>query len=161
VLGVLLALLGVAVLLALWFLLFAGDDANDSAAELSTAAPTAIALPTMTAIAITDDGSAAAPATTTVPLTTPTPVPEGFEACAPDRLPSTTGTYVVDTNTTPLNQRSEPAVGAELAGTFAPGQTGLSFTGNCVVNLGDGYVWWEIDNGTENVWIASDFVTPG
>jgi hypothetical protein len=36
----------------------------------------------------------------------------------------------------------------------------LVFTGECVVNVADGYTWWKIFNGTEDVWVASAFVTP-
>ena len=68
--------------------------------------------------------------------------------------------YIVDTNTAPLNQRYEPSVGGAQAGSFDPGQTGLVFTGECVVNVTDGYTWWKIFNGTEDVWVASAFVTP-
>ena len=45
-------------------------------------------------------------------------------------------------------------------GTFAPAQSGLVFNGDCVVNLADGYVWWGINNGTNDVWVASRFVSP-
>jgi hypothetical protein len=34
------------------------------------------------------------------------------------------------------------------------------FTGECVMNVSDGYTWWKIFNGAEDVWIASAFVTP-
>ncbi len=161
-LGVLLALLAVAVLLALWFLIF--DNGDDTAAGSNQSAlPTPVTIPaTPTPVGgigvATTDETAATP--TTAPVATATPIPEGFEACASTAEPSTTGTYIVDTNTTPLNQRAEPAVSAAQAGTFDPGQTGLSFTGECVVNIGDGYTWWKIFNGTEDVWIASSFVTP-
>lgn len=160
-LGVLLALLLVAVLLALWALLSRNDD---SAADITTTRPTPVIVPTSTpvpsdaAVGVnTVDEPAATP--TSIPVATPTPLPEGLQACTTDRAPLVTATYIVDTNTTPLNQRSEPAVSAPQAGTFDPGQTGLVFTGECVVNVGDGYTWWEIFNGTEDVWVASDFVT--
>lgn len=164
VLGVLLAVLFVAVLLALWFLLFDGDDDSTSldTNDGQGAVPTSLTIPTSTAIPVGEAGAlpTSAGAPTTAPVMTPTPVPEGFEACDETRAPLTTQTYIVDTNTTPLNQRAEPAVVAEQAGTFDPGQTGLVFTGECVVNLADGYVWWQINNGTVDVWVASDFVTP-
>jgi len=102
----------------------------------------------------------AVPVATTAPSVTPSPVPEGFQACPDDRKPITTATYVVDTNTTPLNQRTEPAVGSDQAGTFAPGQENLVFSGDCVINTTDQYTWWKIFNGTQDVWVASDFVTP-
>lgn len=152
VLGILLALLGVAVLLALWALIF---NQNESSAFGSGSQPTPTALTVPT------------PAPTVIPTVTPIPAPSvvptalpvGFEACGTERSPSTTSTYVVDTNTTPLNQRLEPGVGGELAGTFRPGQNDLAFSGECVVNVDDGYTWWKTNNGTQDVWIASDFVS--
>lgn len=161
-LGVLLALLFVAVLLALWFLIFDSGDATSSADPAPRPTPLTIAtstpVPDDSVGITTTDAVEAAP--TTAPVATATPVPEGFEACTADTAPLTTATYIVDTNTTPLNQRSEPAVSGTQAGTFDPGQTGLVFTGECVVNIADGYTWWQIFNGTEDVWVASDFVTP-
>ena len=158
-LGVLLALLFVAVLLALWFLIF---DSGDSSASDSgaTPKPTPLTIATSTPVPDGTAGAAAAPATPSpTPLATATAVPEGFEPCPAGAGPSTAITYIVDTNTTPLNQRAEPAVSSAQSGTFAPGQTGLVFTGDCVVNLEDGFTWWEIFNGTEDVWVASEFVT--
>lgn len=161
ILGVLLALLFVAIVLALWFLLFDDRDSTASSANSSGAMPTPLTIAT---VAPTPAGQTVEPAPveepTATPIATATAVPAGFEACATARLPTTTSTYVVDTNTTPLNQRVEPAVSASQAGTFAPGQDDLVFTGNCVVNITDGYTWWEIFNGTDDVWVASDFVTP-
>jgi len=155
VLGILLALLGVAVLLALWALIFNNGGSGGSASG---------ALPTPTAVTLPTPGPTVNEAPTAVPTTapavTPTVLPTGFEACGVDREPSVTSTYIVDTNTTPLNQRSEPSVDGDLAGTFAPAQSGLSFTGECVVNVADGYTWWKINNGSADVWIASTFVSP-
>lgn len=171
VLGALIVLLLVAVLLALWFLVFDDDEGANGTGDDSAldAGPTPVTIPTSTpgpvivdAGAGDDDESASAlptPLPTSVP-TTPTPVPEGFEACGTDRAPSTTGTYIVDTSTTPLNQRVGPSVASDLAGSFDPGTTGLVFTGECLVNLGDGFVWWEIETDTATVWVASDFVSP-
>lgn len=168
-LGVLLALLFVAVVLALWFLLFDGGDSSSSSATEGTQ-PTPLAIPTSTSVpsvgtgaddttvGVTTTGSVDA-APTTAPIATATAVPQGFEACTTETSPLTTATYIVDTNTTPLNQRADPAVGGAQAGTFDPGQTGLAFTGECVVNVADGYIWWKIFNGAEDVWIASAFVT--
>jgi hypothetical protein len=163
-LRVLLTLLFVAVLLALWFLIFDNDDST-TAGSGSAAGPTPLTIATSTpepedvVVGVTTTDSVEE-TPTTVSVATPTPVPEGFEACGTDREPLTTTTYIVDTNTTPLNQRSEPAVSAPEAGTFDPGESGLVFTGECVVNVADGYTWWKIFNGSEDVWIASDFVTP-
>lgn len=162
-LGVLLALLFVAVILALWFLLFDGGD-SESAADGAEAGPTPLTIATATpqpdessvGLSTTDEDVAQPTATPAA-----TPLPEDLEACSPDAAPQTTATYIVDTNTTPLNQRTEPAVSGTQAGTFDPGQTGLVFTGECVVNTADGYTWWKIFNGSEDVWIASRFVTPG
>ena len=157
-LGLLLVLLGVAVVLALWFLIFDGDDDSDSALD---ALPTAVPLPTSTPLPAANVPADDPVAPTTAPVATATPVPDGFDPCAGDQAPLTTATYIVDTLDTPLNQRVDPAVTAEQVGTFDPGQTGLAFSGDCLVNLTDGYVWWEINNGTTDVWVASDFVTPG
>jgi hypothetical protein len=169
-LGVLLALLFVAVVLALWFLLFDNGDSASSSAPEGTQ-PTPLAIPTSTpvpSVAIgaddttvgitTTDSVNAAP--TTAPVATATPVPQGFEVCTTETAPLTAATYIVDTNTTPLNQRASPDVSGTQAGTFDPGQTGLMFTGECVMNVSDGYTWWKIFNGAEDVWIASAFVTP-
>ena len=158
VLGVLLALLILAVLITLWALLTGGDDevADDEVAVATAAVPTALPIPTSTPAPEVVPEETVPPTPTAIP----TPVPEGFEACGDDRAPLLSATYIVDTLSTPLNQRSEPAVDGELMGTFAPAQSGLVFTGDCVVNLGDGYVWWEINNGSADVWIASRFVTP-
>lgn len=167
-LGLLLALLFVAVVLALWFLLFDDGDSSSSSASQS-ALPTPLVIPTSTAapssttdavdttVGLNTTGAADA-APTTAPFATP--VPQGFEACTTETAPLTTATYIVDTNTTPLNQRADPAVSGAQTGTFDPGQTGLVFTGECVVNVSDGYTWWKIFNGAEDVWIASAFVTP-
>lgn len=164
-LGVLMALLFVAVLLAVWFLLFDGDD-SESADDGAEVGPTPLTIATATpqpddssvGLSTTDEDGAAP---TTEAVATATTLPADLEACASDAAPQTTATYIVDTNTTPLNQRTEPAVSGSQAGTFDPGQTGLVFTGECVVNTADGYVWWKIFNGSEDVWIASQFVTPG
>lgn len=153
VLGALLALLAIAVVLAMWFLLF-GSDGDDTSTSLATAAPTALPIPTSTPVP-----PAAAP-TVAEPTAAPTAVPSGFEACTGDRAPLVTATYIVDTIETPLNQRNEPSVNGDLVGTFAAGSTGLTFTGDCLVNVTDGYVWWQINNGDQDVWVASDFVTP-
>ena len=162
-LGVLLALLFVAVVLALWFLIFDDGDSSSSANPAPRPTPLTIAtstpVPDETTVGVTTTDTADA-TPTTEPVATATPVPEGFEACADGAAPLTTATYIVDTNTTPLNQRMEPAVSGAQAGTFDPGQTGLVFTGECVVNVADGYTWWQIFNGTEDVWVASAFVTP-
>lgn len=161
ILGVLLALLFVAVILALWFLIF-DRDGNATAADDDRARPTPLTIATSTPDPT--GGAVTAPTAqviaTAVPDITATPVPEGFTACADADKPLTTSSYIVDTNTTPLNQRAEPSVGAVQAGTFDPGQTGLVFTGDCVVNVADGYTWWQIFNGTADVWVASAFVTP-
>jgi hypothetical protein len=152
----------IAVVLALWFLVFDGDDdggvASNQDSTAAGAVPTPLPIPTSTptpAPAAPDE-----PAPTPEPTAVPTPVPDGFEACGDDRAPLLTSTYIVDTVTTPLNQRSEPSVDGELVGSFDPGETGLTFNGECIVNLADGYTWWQIDNGTEDVWIASSFVSP-
>ena len=156
-LGVLLAILAVAVLLALWFLIFDRGDSSASGSNGSNALPTPVTIPTSVQVAVTPTPI---PTTETLPAVTPTPVPEGFEACSEANSPLTTTTYVVDTNTTPLNQRAEPSVASTQSGTFAPGQDDLVFTGECVVNLNDQFTWWKIFNGTADVWVASDFVTP-
>lgn len=153
VLGALLALLMLAILLAVWFLLFGGDD-DKTATSLSTTAPTAIPIPSSTPV------PPAAAATAVEPTAVATPVPSGFEACSTDRAPLVTATYIVDTIETPLNQRSEPSINGDLVGSFEAGSTGLSFTGECLVNITDGFVWWQINNGAVDVWVASDFVTP-
>lgn len=166
VLGVLVVLLGIAVLLALWFLVIDDDGDGSGDAGVVTAGPTPIAVPSSTPTPIPDavvattggDDSLEAEATP-APTTVPTTVPVGFEACAPATAPSATATYIVDTTTTPLNQRILPSVASELAGSFDPGQTGLVFTGQCLVNLEDEYTWWEINNGSADVWVASDFVS--
>lgn len=173
VLGALSLLLLVAVVLALWFLVFDDDDTDPGASDDRSVAtgPTPLPIPTSTpspeaARSVVDDtqsedGTTGSQVPTPLATTLPTPVPDGFEACGSDRAPSSTGTYIVDTTTTPLNQRSEPSVASEAAGAFDPGTTGLIFTGECLVNLGDGYVWWQINNGTADVWVASEFVSPG
>ena len=161
VLGVLVSLVFVAVALALWFLVFDRDDSTATGGlTTSASAPTPLALPTVTPLPVLVDSVAPPAAGTTTPLVTPTALPAGLESCSPDRAPSSAATYVVNTGTTPLNQRAEPAVSATLSGTFDPGKTGLIFTGGCVVNSADGYVWWQIFNGTTDVWVASDFVSP-
>lgn len=157
VLGALLALLALAVVLALWFVL-TGDDGEsaDGDTQLATGVPTALPIPTSTPTPVVSTE----PTPTPAPTAEPTPLPDGFEACGDSRAPLLSATYIVDTVTTPLNQRSEPSVDGELVGSFDPGETGLTFNGECIVNLADGYVWWQIDNGTEPVWVASSFVTP-
>lgn len=158
VLGVLLAFLFIAILLALWSLLFRGDDSTTaSAGNSDLVAPTPLTIATATPV---PPATTPTVTPTTAPVATATSVPEGFEACDEARAPLATATYIVDTNTTPLNQRSEPSVNAPQSGTFDPGQSGLVFDGDCVVNLADGYVWWQINNGTNDVWIASSFVSP-
>ena len=167
ILGALVVLLIVAVLLALWFLVIDDDSGDGSGDEVAAAGPTPLPIPSSTpspeiSVETTgDDAEETAPLAEATPEPTaiPTPVPEGFEACGADIAPSATASYIVDTTSTPLNQRAEPDVTSELAGTFDPGQTGLVFTGECLVNLNDQYVWWEINNGTTNVWVASDFVS--
>lgn len=153
VLGILLALLGIAVLLAVWALIFNNGDSGAFGSN---------AQPTPTALTVPTPAPTVAPTATPIPAPSvaPTTLPTGFEACGTAQSPSTTGTYVVDTNTTPLNQRAEPSVSGELAGTFRPGRDDLTFTGECVVNVDDGYTWWKINNGTADVWIASTFVSP-
>lgn len=161
-LGVLLAVLFIAVLLALWFLIFDNDDSTASGDPAPRPTPLTIATSTPVpddAVGVTTTDTAET-APTTAPVAAATPVPEGFEVCVDNAVPLTTATYIVDTNTTPLNQRLEPAVSSDLAGTFDPGQTGLVFTGECVVNIADGFTWWQIFNGADDVWIASSFVTP-
>jgi hypothetical protein len=162
-LGILVAMLGVAILLALYFLIF-DNDGTSTASGSSRAMPTPLTIATSTpapSVGLsTTAPTAVASSPTTAPVVTPTPVPDGFTACTTANAPLTTNTYIVDTNTTPLNQRAEPAVSGELAGTFAPGQDDLVFTGDCVVNNADGFTWWKIFNGTTDVWVASDFVTP-
>lgn len=153
VLGILLALLGIAVLLALWALIF---NRGESGAFGSNSQPTPTALTVPTPAPTTEPTVTPVPA----PSVAPTALPTGFEACGTAQSPSTTSTYVVDTNTTPLNQRLEPDVDGELAGTFRPGQNDLAFSGECVVNIDDGYAWWKTNNGTQDVWIASAFVSP-
>lgn len=160
ILGVLLALLLVAIVLALWFLLFDNGESSAADANGQGARPTPLTIATAAPIPQDQVVAAGDPAADPTPGATTTPVPDGFQACLADQIPLTTTTYVVDTNTTPLNQRQEPAVSAAQSGTFAPGQDDLVFTGNCVVNVNDSYTWWEIFNGTDDVWIASDFVTP-
>lgn len=158
VLGALLILLVVAVLIAMWALLTGGDDEVATADEQVVATvPTALPIPTSTPIPVAED-----PATAPTPIPTPVPtsVPDGFEACGDTRSPILSATYIVDTNTTPLNQRDLPSVDGSQVGAFDPGETGLVFNGECVVNLADGYVWWQINNGTADVWVASSFVTP-
>jgi len=155
VLGVLLAILGIAVLLALWFLIF--DRGDNSASGPNAPLPTPLTVATSTPAP-----QQASPTSVAVATSAPvaTAVPEGFEACTDSQAPLTTTTYVVDTNTTPLNQRATPEVVAAQSGTFPAGQDDLVFSGECIVNLTDNYVWWQIFNGTEDVWVASDFVTP-
>lgn len=171
ILGVLIVLLVIAVLLALWFLVIDDDDSSGPGDDSALAGPTPVTIPTSTPTPVAVDtgpvaaddapaGTDALPTPLPTVATTPTPVPEGFEACGPDRAPSATSTYIVDTSTTPLNQRVGPGVDNELAGSFDPGTTGLVFTGECLVNLGDGYVWWQIETETASVWVASEFVTP-
>ena len=166
-LGVLLGLLFVAVLLALWFLIVDNGESSSSSANQS-GQPTPLVIPTSTprpsSISSADNTTTEATTADTVDTTAmtalaATPVPEGFVACAPGTSPLTAATYIVDTNTAPLNQRAEPAVNGAQAGTFDPGQTGLVFTGECIVNESDGYTWWKIFNGDEDVWVASAFVT--
>lgn len=154
VLGVLLAFLLIAVLLALWALLFGGNDSTDLASGQAPS-PTPLTIATATPL----PAASPTPVPTVTPSATTTPIPEGLQACADDNLPLTTATYVVDTNTTPLNQRTEPSIDANREGAFDAGQKGLVFTGECVVNVVDGYTWWKIFNGTRDVWVASDFVT--
>ncbi len=159
VLGVLLAVLVLAVLIALWALIVRGNDdvaVNASNDDDAIVVPTPLPIPTSTPVPAT----VAPELPTPTPAIVATPIPSGFEACGDERAPLRSATYIVDTLSTPLNQRSTPSVDADLAGTFDPGQTGLAFTGECVVNLADGYVWWAINNGTADVWIASRFVTP-
>ncbi|MEM7093174.1 MAG: hypothetical protein AAF567_09245 [Actinomycetota bacterium] len=156
VLGALLALLILAVVLALWAIITRDDDpvAEQTSTTPEVSVPTALPIPTSTPAPAADE-----PTAVPVPTATPTPVPEGFEACGEDRAPLLSATYIVDTISTPLNQRSEPSVDGELVGAFDPGQTGLSFNGDCVVNLADGFVWWQIDTANGPVWVASSFVT--
>lgn len=157
VLGALLILLVVAVLIALWAIVTGGDDdLASNGDQVVTTVPTALPIPTSTPLPIIEN---AATTPTPVPTAAPTPVPDGFEACGDSRSPIRSATYIVDTNTAPLNQRDLPSVDGNLVGAFDPGQSGLVFNGECIVNLADGYVWWQIDNGTDNVWIASSFVT--
>ena len=153
VLGALIALLAVAVLLALWALIFNQGDSTASADEGPEALPTPITLATSTPV------PAATPIVSPTPAVAPTPLATGLQSCADENLPLTTTTYTVDTNTTPLNQRVEPSVEAEQIGSFDAGQASLVFTGECVVNATDGFTWWQIFNGTNDVWVASDFVT--
>jgi len=159
ILGVLLALLAVAVLLGIGRLIFDRGDSATTNLSTQSALPTALTIVEPTAPPADATAQPLAIAPTAAPAAAATPVPAGFEACATDALPLTITTYIVDTNTTPLNQRAEPAVTAEQTGTFAPGQDDLVFTGDCVVNVNDGYTWWEIFNGTDDVWVASSFVT--
>lgn len=153
VLGALVVVLAAAVVLALWYLLTRGDDGTEVA---TTPEAPRIVIPTSTPVPTAVVGPTVEP----TPSPVPTPVPAGFEACGSERAPLVTATYIVDTLSTPLNQRAEPKVDGELLGTFAPSQSGLVFTGECLVNLADGYVWWKIHNGSQEVWVASDFVTP-
>lgn len=161
-LGALVVVLVVAVLFALWFLVFSGDGGDDDVAtddeSTPAAVPTPLPIPTSTPTPAALEPTEPAP--TAEPTPEPTSLPDGFDACDDDRAPLLSSTYIVDTVTTPLNQRADPSVDGALVGSFDPGQTGLTFNGQCVVNLTDGYVWWQIDNGSEDVWIASSFVTP-
>ena len=150
-LGVLLGVLVLAVLLAVLLLITRNND--ETAANTDAALPTPLPVPTTTPAPV--QPTAADPTPTPVP----TAVPEGFEACDAARSPLVSATYIVDTVETPLNQRLEPSVEGEQVGSFAPGQTGLVFNGECLVNVTDGFVWWQINNGTQDVWVASDFVT--
>lgn len=149
-LGLLMLVLAAAVILALWFLLVDGDDDGASQA----AVPTPLTIPTSA------PAPTAIPTPTTGPEPTVTPVPDGFEACGDTRAPRVGQSYLVNTNTTPLNQRTEPSINGELVGSYPPATTGLKFTGNCLVNVADGYVWWQINTDTTTVWVASDFLSP-
>lgn len=163
VLGALIVLLLFAVVLSIWALLFRDDDdANSGDSTVASAGPTPVPVPTSTPTPVPDAvlgtvGEGTQPPAG--PTLIPTTVPVGFEACDPSESPSATASYIVDTSTTPLNQRVSPSVSAELAGSFEPGKTGLVFTGDCLVNLEDELVWWQINNGTADVWVASKFVT--
>lgn len=149
-LGLLMLMLAAAVMLALWFLLV--DDDGDSNGQ--AASPTPLTIPTSA------PAPTAIPTPTTGPDPTPTAVPEGFEACGDSRAPIVGQSYLVNTNTTPLNQRTEPSVSGELVGSYPPATSGLKFTGDCLVNIADGYVWWQINTATTTVWVASDFLSP-
>lgn len=160
-LGVLLALLLVAVVLAIWFLLFDNDGPTASDPEADPG-PTPLVVATSTpspddTIGLDTTGEVEP---TAAPVATATSLPEGLQPCSDADAPNPATTYIVDTNTTPLNQRTEPSVDGEQVGAFDPAETGLVFTGECVVNAADGYTWWRIFNGTDDVWIASSFVTP-
>lgn len=151
ILGLLMLVLAAAVLLAIWFLVVDGGDGDDNA---QAAAPTPLTIPTSAPEATT------IPTPTAGPEPTPTSVPAGFEACGDARAPIVGKSYLVNTNTTPLNQRTEPSVDGELVGSYPPATTGLRFTGDCLVNVADGYVWWQINTDTTTVWVASDFLSP-
>jgi len=150
VLGLLMLILAAAVVLALWFLISDGGDDESSQAAVPTPLTIPTAQPEPTAI----------PTPTTGPEPTPTAVPAGFEACGDERSPIVGQSYLVNTNTTPLNQRTEPSIDGELVGSYPPATSGLKFTGDCLVNIADGYVWWQINTDTTTVWVASDFLSP-
>lgn len=148
----LVAVLVVAIGLAVWVL----SSNNRSNSANSQAGPTAVTVPTSTPTPTYRE-----PTPTPEPTPIPTPLPEGFRACDATQLPNVDASYVVDTNTTPLKQRRAPSIQADQAGNYPPATKNLRFTGECVVNVGDGLTWWSIDNGEEVVWVAAKFVTQG
>lgn len=153
-LGVLILVLFAAVLLSLWFLLIDNDGNGSSdvaVAPTPLTIPTDVPVPTVTV----------APTATEVPTVEPTPLPVGLAACTPEQMPVVGNSYLVATVTAPLNQRVEPSATADKRGSYPPGTAGLTFTGDCVVNTGDQYTWWQIIVDDGPVWVASDFVQPG
>ncbi len=172
ILGFLVILIAVAVALALWFVLF-GD--NDSVADRTTSTtqtasatpegtPTPLAIPTGTAnsapLAQTQTQPEAI-ASEPEPTTQATPLPDGLEPCSAGTSPDPTRTYKVDTDSAALKHRAGPSADADQLGSSPSATFGLRPTGECAVNLVDGFTWWKIAGSAEDFWVASDFVSPG
>lgn len=153
-LGGLILVLLAAVLLSLWFLLIDNDGTDEP--NIVAAAPTPLTIPTQIPVPT----PTVAPTVTVEPTTVPTPLPAGLAACTDAQMPVMGNSYLVATATEPLKQRMEPSASAERLGSYPPGTSGLTFTGDCVVNTGDQYVWWQIIENDTAVWVASDFVQP-
>lgn len=154
----LLALLAVALAAIIWFFIIDDDDPNDSP-ESSTAT-------TGQTTAGANDGNGgddAGPETVVVATATavpaPTPTPElAIGGCTDLTAPDTTTTYKITGVTSKLNQRAAPSLNAEVAGEFLPDRVGIVATGECLDNPDDGYVWWEVSDGGQEVWVAAEFL---
>lgn len=158
----LLAVLGLAALIALWSLLTGGDETANEPAPLPTAVtlPTSETAPTVGIVSGSTGTEVEPTATVDVIEVTPTALPVGFSACSIDQAPSATASYIVDTNSVPLKHRSGPSIDSEQVGSSPSASTGLVPDGDCVFNENEQRVWWAVDVEGEQVWVAAAFLTP-